>query len=361
MRFSALAATAALTVAASCAAAKMPVYDGIETLPSLVAAQTFFSAPKSDGNSKGMEFSSALEFSGKLLLSDDENDSVSHPALRTQDGDGYCLFELIPNASTGNFLLDRPWRAAFDATNQGDKLMDDAEGTTARGNTLYILGSHSYNNSGERKTKRETIARVRLGANGQTRAEIRQTDLRPQIVQLIASLPENTMSLPEIERELNIEALTIDPASPDLLIGLKRPLIGPEERALLLRLREPDAFFDGTLPSLRIEKELLLDADSSGFSSMEWDSVLEGFIIATNFKEKENDYSGSSLWLWKGANETPRQVCRFRNLALEGVARITQGPLAGNLLLAFDMEMLDRNYQQIDGGGVAVVRWGQKR
>ena len=341
--------------------AELPVYEDLESLPLLVLApQHFVSAPDKNGNSKGMEFSSALQFGPHLLVSDDESKAIKHPFLEGIDDEGFCLFELVPNPATGQFFVRRPWREAFLNIPMVDGDFDDIEGTTARGNTMYMLGSHSYNMKGNRRHNREVIMRLRADMTGRAHVDFKETGIRDRIVDIIVGLPGMTMGRDEVAAELNIEGLSIDPNSNDLLIGIKRPLIGPQELALIMRIENPDDYFEGKNSQLSVRNELLLDAQSSGISSMEWDPMLKGYIIATSFKEKTNDFAGSAIWLWGGQGEVPKEICRFRQLALEGVCRIQSGPLAGNIMLAFDQETYTQDWRVRDGGSVAFVAWGKR-
>lgn len=344
------------------AMSEVPVYSSLDSLPGLLMpAQHFVNPPDDQGNSKGLEFSSAIEFQGNLIVSDDENDVVRIDPLGNSDKPGYCLFRMVPAPGWGNFTVARPYREAFDGVLANGGNFDDMECTTARGNTLYIMGSHSFNSSGQRRPARENIIRLRATPDGRAMADIRPTGLRERLVSLLAGLPGMTLNAAQVEALLNVEGMTVDPKSGDILLGVKSPLIGAEEKAAVLRVSGVEEYFEGRTGELRVRLETLLDCNRSGISSIEYDPAQGGFLIAASFKEKMDDYAGSSLWLWSGGNARPREICRFRQLALEGVCRITTGPFEGNLFLAFDQETYSSDFAIRHGGSAAVVRWGRKR
>lgn len=342
------------------APAQPQIYSELETLPGRVVPVQYFSAlPNEDGESKGMEFSSAVQFQGRILLSDDEVNAIKSPALVSPDAGGLALFEVMPAPAGAPLRLRRPFAEAFAPVLATPDAFDDMESTTVRGQTLYSFGSHSYNKSGKRRPQREVAIRIVAAADGSVTVQRKPTGLRDKLVTTIASMPGVNKSVEEIATEINIEGLTIDPNSNDLLIGLKRPLVGPEERALVFRIANIDAFFDSPDAELSPQLEAVFSVDRSGISSIEWDPVLEGYMLATNAKSSE--YQESSLWFARDLKHAPREICRFRSKALEGVARISEGPYAGNLILAFDEETVDKNWRTRDGGSVAILKWGQKR
>lgn len=335
-----------------------PSYSDLKSLPRQVfPSQSFSNSPDDSGVTKGFECSSIFSVQGRIFVCDDESKPIRNLSDGKEDPKGLFLLELRPDLNARRSRPTRAWPEAFQAAIAGGAKFDDIESSTARGNTVFFMGSHSFNKSGERKPQREVLLRLQLGAKGEAKVDFRPSGLREALVPLIGGLPGVTLSPEEISAAINIEGLSIDPESSDLLFGLKTPLIGPEMQALVVRLKDPTAFLDGTEQALSISKEALLPT-RSGISSLEWDSVNRVFIVATSYKEWEA--AGSNLWLWKGGSAAPREVCNFRNLALEGVYRADAGPMEGNLLLAFDQEMADPNGITKDHGSVSMVSWGRK-
>lgn len=202
--------------------------------------------------------------------------------------------------------------------------------------------------------------RIRGANPDSVKVQVKATQLRERLVDLLLSTPGQQLSKEVIETQLNIEGLTVDPTSKDLFLGVKRPVSGIDGRAFLIRLTDPDAWFDGREESLQIRIATTLKLGGGGISSIEWDPVLNGFLLASSTEDNTKEFSGSRLWFWQEREGDLREICRFQNRALEGICRIHKGPQAGNMLLAFDEETFTADWKPKDGGSVAILKWGRR-
>lgn len=337
---------------ASAASAQPPQFRDLDEVPGRVLGPQHFENKCLDdeGRRKGLEFSSAVQFRGHILVSDDETRKVEHDALDGKDRKGLALMELVLNDAQTSFTLRRPWTEAFKELPR----FDDIECMTARYRTLYLMGSHSRNSAGEPKPQREVLIRLVIDKDGSARATHRPTGLRSAIVDAIVALGGGTREA--VDRALNLEGLSMAGDSEDFLVGVKAPLVNG--RAVVLRIKAPDEFLDGKAEALHFEVEHSLDLGGAGISSMEWDPVSGYYLIASSRRDDAKGTAESSLWRWPGALSSATEVARFQGHALEGLCRLDEGPLKAALLLGFDNEWVGKDGLTHSGGTVLVVRGG---
>ncbi|NLF38209.1 DUF3616 domain-containing protein [bacterium] len=93
---------------------------------------------------------------------------------------------------------------------------------------------------------------------------------------------------------LNIEGLTVMPASSNLLIGFRNPV--PHGRALLVPLLNPDDVIDRGAQA-RFGSPILLDLGGRGIRSIEYCPWRGDYLIAAGPVDEEEDFA---LYAWPG-------------------------------------------------------------
>jgi hypothetical protein len=312
--------------------------ESLDATPGVIQGLSHFmnTADKED-EIKGLEFSAATVFEGRLIVSDDETKRVGVSLLTGADKAGQALFELVPQR--GGFAIGRAFQQEFQQLRDANVRFDDIEGLTTQAGWLYLLGSQSW----KRKTQardplREVMLRVRPGQP----VEARALDLRAVFMELGSNSEELRaaavaagLTPQSIDQDFNAEALASVPNSGDLLIGLKAPRVGTDARCILLRIRNIDAFFRNPNSRPEVALETLLPLGGGGISSLEWDSSAGRYLVASN--DLRPEALRSTLWSWTPGND-PIPLMHFRTSKLEGVTAIAEGHLAGHLLLVFDEE-----------------------
>jgi hypothetical protein len=302
---------------------------------------------------RGLEWSSVASFGGELLLLDDRTGPVvpgpdSEP-FYVREGDtarGLVLFRVLVGG--GPVRLERAWPGAFRAALAQGRFANP-EGMAARGAFLYLIGSHSHQRDGDFDPQRQEM--LRLALSPEPRVLLRRVRLREALGPVAEEIPELAASrtrarvAPEaVPQQLDIEGLSVLPGSDDLLLGLRAPTASApgvadgrcREAAVVLRLHEVDAIFDvGAAP--RLSPYAFLCFGDRGIAALDFDPASGSYLVAAS--RPPGGRGHTSLWQWDPrpcARAPLRELLRFSQLRLEGVARIEAGPYAGKLALAFD-------------------------
>ncbi len=221
-------------------------------------------------------------------------------------------------------------------------VLDDLEAVTRdSGGFVYAITSHSRTKSGKRKPSREQLVRLDvsdgLKAMWSSRGLLAALEkLHPVYARAIHDPRSKTW-----EQELNIEALTWDPANDALLIGFRSPLI--DGKASMVRITNvSDVFSKGAPPKLF--GPILLDLNGNGLRGMAYDDKLGGYLmIGGSVGSRKRPFD---LWFWSGHGEkvSPVRIKGHPSIGFaEGVA-----PLLGKdghlsvLIVSDDGEQPDR-------------------
>jgi len=220
--------------------------------------------------------------------------------------------------------------------------IDDIEGleVVARAGRQFIFATSSLCLKARKKRRRkkskrgkvvaarEAMLRIAIGPRGRLRAEI-IPDFRPWLVDRVRSLRRAATYLPD-DGGLNVEALSWDPRTESLLVGLRTPL--QEGRPVLLRVRPRK--FDGpwTLDNLELLDPLPLVVPKAhgelGIRSMSLDQAT-GISLITLGNSTSASKAPFRLYSW---DANPRGELRYydrvrfhRRMKVEGVTRGTIG------------------------------------
>lgn len=302
---------------------------------------------------RGLEWSSVASFGGALLLLDDRTGPVvpgaSSEPLYSREGataKGLVLFRVLTGG--GPVRLERAWPSAFRAAFAEGRIANP-EGMAARDGLLYLIGSHSHQRDGDFDAQRQVM--LRLALSPEPRVLLRRVRLREALGPVAEEIPELAPSqtrarvAPEdVPQQLDIEGLSVLPGTGDLLLGLRAPTASApgspdarcREAAVVLRLHDVDGIFDaGAAP--RLSSYAFLCFGDRGIAALDFDPASGSYLVAASRPPGGRGYT--SLWQWDPrpcARAPLRELLRFSQLRLEGVARIAAGPYAGKLALAFD-------------------------
>jgi len=185
----------------------------------------------------------------------------------------------------------------------------DIEGVTTLGDFSYWITSHGRSKKGKFKEKRHQFFAVQFFDND----AILEVTGRPYQKLVLPDILENPLfnqfnlkiaeKIAPKEGGLNIEGLTTTPEG-DLLIGFRSPL--PENKALLVPLKNPLALVTQTETKPQFGKPILLDLNGFGVRSIEYWSVIKTYIIIAGEVGGGDRFA---LYLWSGnPNENPKLI-----------------------------------------------------
>lgn len=247
---------------------------------------------------------------GRLLLVEDEKDSP------------FSLLQLDEANNFHHLSLSNKVQSK-DGTKIKIKL-DDLEGiTVGEEGWIYAITSHSRTAKGKRKKHRERLVRFRIVNN-----EIHSYQYLPSLTTALAKL----LSKKSIAK-LNIEGLAYDAKNHSLLLGLRRPLIN--KSAIIIQLNNIDKLFESRDVSTLSANVITLDLQGKSIRSIDYDSVLRGYLIVAGSKKGRRD--PFKLWLWKNNQLKSVKITDLDDIAYtEGVTSIKD--VSGNeaLLLVSD-------------------------
>ena len=262
------------------------------------------------------EFDDVYEPSGVIQLNNGH-------LLIVEDEKGYPFSLLQLNDDNSFKHLPLSTTAYNQNTEQKIKL-DDLEGITlGENNWIYAITSHSRTSKGKRKKHREKLVRFHIINN-----QIQDYQVLPSLTDAIARLiPSKSMD------KLNIEGLAYDTANKSLLLGLRRPLING--LAIIIQIKALDNLFNtGNLDNLSTNI-LTIDLQGKSIRSIEYDPILQGYLIAAGSKKGRND--PFSLWLWKQNQISPLKISEVDDIGYtEGISTIKDTMGNSALLLVQD-------------------------
>lgn len=205
--------------------------------------------------------------------------------------------------------------------------LEDGEGITTDGRSLYAIGSHSLTRRGA--PRENLLMKLRWAADGLELEEV-VTDLESRLISLLTA--GRFIDLSNDAQALDIEGLAWDPAHDRLLLGLRSPLWNGEPIVVPLRLVRSthtgaSVVFDGQplpIPGIR----------GVGIRSIQYDPQHRDFLVLTGSARRDapgdERISRFSLWEWSGARDSaavrlfdfPERVDRTI-VKPEGVCRVT--------------------------------------
>jgi Protein of unknown function (DUF3616) len=113
-------------------------------------------------------------------------------------------------------------------------------------------------------------------------------------------------------------ALSLDPQSPKIFLGCRRPLINGKALVISLRLNNPAAPFAVENLELAQPNTYQLSLAGQGIRGFRYDSHLKSYLIISEASgEKQND--GFTLWEWNGeSNADPQKLIPLDGAMLPG-------------------------------------------
>lgn len=184
-----------------------------------------------------------------------------------------------------------------------DGALNDLEGSgLGKDGEVFLLTSHSTNEKGKRKKKREVLTRL-VFKDGKVSEKSFYRDLHQSIQKTLKK--EHGIDGATSEN-LNIEGLTFNSSKSSLLLGLRSPLAG--DKAIVLVLENPYALFSkGQSPKFK-QDIISLDIGGGGIRSITYDSRRKVYLIANEIPNKKGKLR-SALWAWDGMpHSSPAQV-----------------------------------------------------
>lgn len=167
----------------------------------------------------------------------------------------------------------------------------------------FLIGSHSRNKDNEPQPDRRRLVRLLFDAQG-TLLKAEETDLlevglRQTFPFIGPALDSANQDIGGKNGTLNIEGAAFLPDRKELLLGLRSPT-DTNNKALLLRLRNPHALFDtpDTKPDFD-PTPLTLDLGSQGIRGITYDPELKGCWILAGRSAHDQTNDPWTLWFWK--------------------------------------------------------------
>ncbi len=274
--------------------------------------------------------------------------SIGDRLLLTSDRHSHVIFSLpLSIGRTLDIGLPEPQQVI----RLEKELLLDAECMTAKkagraGWMLYVLCSLSNDPSGDRRVKRQHMARIPLDDSGNARAqgalvlsgETIRSALHEHFEALDVPLYEsfNSESGENTTRWGSVEGISWTPTGGMLLCGLRNPLAGQD--AMLFALEGIDEAFDADDAALvRVVDLFRLDLSGRGVSDLAWDPVTEGYLITAALSNgpkvsAEQVYPlenlQSALFWWSGHKaDRPIQVAALPDLNVDAVCRVGRSTL----------------------------------
>lgn len=231
---------------------------------------------------------------GRFVVADDEDNPTTF--LRVYRN-GQAEEPLAAPLSTERLQLDT-----------SESLEVDIEGAARIDDRIYWIGSHSANKKGkEAKNRRRLFATTVTATTSSVTADVvgapyrhlvRDLDNHPGYARF--HLKDAGKVAPKLPGGLSIEGLAATPEG-DLLIGFRNPI--PDGKALIARLKNPKGVTEEK--DAKFGPPILLKLDGLGIRSLEWAPALNQYTIVGGHFDGE---SGSRLYLWSGADDSPKPV-----------------------------------------------------
>ncbi len=207
-------------------------------------------------------------------------------------------FSLLEFDSDGNLLEDSIRDQHFNA--QLKQSFDDLEGITlSAGGELYATTSFSRTSKGKQRANREKLVQIVFDEAGELKHKNVYTTFAEDLKK--SKLFERLDELSDDDKirisDINIEGLSFDKESRQLLFGLKQPLVN--DLSVIFALKNPQQVLEGVEKPIISEEAILLDLQGGGIRSLFYDQKLQGYLIAN-----EVNFGGgpkqSVLWFWGG-------------------------------------------------------------
>ncbi len=178
--------------------------------------------------------------------------------------------------------------------------VDDIEGSTRIGDTIFWITSHSLTSTGEDKGKRQKLLATRAGTDGLPEELGKKfKDLRAVLTDALADTPLDLPDGKKLRDVLNIEGLT---ATPDgaLLIGLRAPLTA-DKKAIVVLLPEPFKLLKLNQPKTGVDEIYVetIELDARGIRGIERDANGAYLIIAGSPKDGGKRFT---LYRWDSSD-----------------------------------------------------------
>ncbi len=265
---------------------------------------------------------------GRLLIVEDEPSRALSVVEFQPDG------SLSENGSLDNRLL----RSFHRQLNDLEGLAMSADGY------VYAITSHSRTKEGERKQDREQLLRFKIRGDDLIDNDV-YVGLTKQLKEsgVLENALKNSVNKNVSFQAINIEAFNFDKEGEKLLLGFREPLI--DGKSMIVVVENPVGIFEhGEQPKFS-EDVILLDLQGGGIRSLDYDPVLDVYLMANEIKD-EDGKNYSQLWSWTGElDEEPKQIDLPSIISLKNVESIAPLVINGEsrLLIVSDDGNIKKN------------------
>lgn len=170
---------------------------------------------------------------------------------------------------------------------------------------IYAGTSHSTNNKGKRKPKRERLVRFKI-VDGKASETSYFESLRDRLTtsdKLQQLIKAHNGSHADFEAT-DIEGMVFDPQD-KLLLGFKEPLV--DGKSLVVSIANPTEMFIRQADPV-FDNIFLLDMQGGGIRGMEYDAHTNSYLLLNEVENAEGK-NKSQLWRWSGrADSAPRRI-----------------------------------------------------
>jgi len=251
---------------------------------------------------------------GKVLIVEDESGENALKMIEVEeDGD---VVEI------GNLYLPKKIKKRF------KKDIEDIEALTSDENFVYAITSHSLSRAGKAQKQREKLIMFKY-EDGSIVDFHTYGDLKKDLVNGYESTFQSGIFT---LNDINIEGLSYDPISKQLLIGFRSPLI--DGKAIIMSIQNPkEMFADGTKP--KFGQPITIDLYGLGIRDMTYDVAKDGFwIIAGSVNNRDSKFE---LWFMNRKDYALSLVKDYPNLNYaEGITLIMKESNIPSLLIVKD-------------------------
>lgn len=278
--------------------ASLIAFISVKTLPNIVPSMQA-SQQASELRSQGIHtFNTVYEPSavqqlpdGRLLVAEDE--SARAVSILSFDAEG--------NIQEDDAVDTRVMRGLKRKLSDLEALTRDKDGY------VYAITSHARNREGLRRPDREHFLRFKIVGNDvrELSAFNKLTDVLENSEQLQKLIQEKSGGQKINFSAINIEGLAYNPKNDTLMLGFRDPEL--DNWALVTYISNyKEVFTKGATPNFA--DVALIDIKGGGIRSLNYDPVLESFVITNEVKD-EDGTKYSQLWLWSGeSNAQPKTV-----------------------------------------------------
>ena len=251
---------------------------------------------------------------GKVLIVEDE--SSAHALQLLEIADNNKIIEI------GNLYLTKKIKKIF------KKEVEDLEAITSDNNIVYATTSFTLTKGRKVRVAREKLIMF-LYNDGAIEDFRLYGDLKKDLYEAFPKIFRDELF---INNAINIEGLSFNSKSKDLLIGFRAPI--DDGYALLVSIENPrEIFFKNAKP--KFSKIIRLNLNGLGIRDITFDEQKNGYwIIAGSSNERSSNFQ---LWFWDRKNSKVERVKNHPSIGFgEGVTVINKDSDNVGLLIVED-------------------------